>query len=309
VASIEPSAEFGPVRIYFGKHSGKYPDGNQVVVQGKDSRAVFDSPLVSHRIGDDFDQADLVIQGHIHEDHTAGLARLPSVPVYVHHLDLPAIRSWQECEAAFGYDANTWEAQKQYMLDKFDFVLRPDAIGFEDGDVWDLGGGVKVHALHMPGHTSGHCVLFVEPVGLAFLGDIELSGFGPYYGDHTSSLLETRRTLKHLPSIPAKIWVTSHHRGVYTDRAMMLNDLQEYEAKIDHRKQRILSLLRQGPRTLAELEACRVLWPAGFDAFWVAATERNTILRHLEELMASGDVLAGNAGVYCLSRTVPGGAT
>ncbi len=74
---MTPNAEFGPVRIYFGHQAGKYPDGNQVIVQGSDSRAVFDSPLVSHRIGDDFDQADLVIQGHIHEDHTAGLVRLP----------------------------------------------------------------------------------------------------------------------------------------------------------------------------------------------------------------------------------------
>ena len=302
MASMQPSAEFGPVRIYFGKQSGKYPDGNQVVVQGSDSRAVFDSPLVSCRIGDDFDQADLVIQGHVHEDHTAGLARLPSVPVYVHYLDLPAIRTWKECEAAFGYDEKTWKAQKQYMEEKFDFVLRPDAIGFEDEALWDLGGGINVRAIHMPGHTSGHCVLLVEPVGLAFLGDIELSGFGPYYGDQTSSLGETRRTLKHLSGIPANIWVTSHHRGIYTDREMMLHDLQAYAAKIDLRSQRILSLLHHAPRTLEQLETCRVLWPAGFDAFWVAATERNTILQHLDELIAAGDVAVGESGVYYLPR-------
>jgi len=301
VTTIEPSAEFGPVRIYFGNQSGKYPDGNQVVVQGSDSRAVFDSPLVSRRIGDDFDQADLVIQGHIHEDHTAGLARLPSVPVYVHHGDLPAIRSWRECEVAFGYDQKTWQAQKHYMLDKFGFVLRPDAIAFGDGAVWDLGGGVKVHAIHAPGHTSGHCVLLVEPVGLAFLGDIELSGFGPYYGDLTSSLTETRRTLKRLPSIAASIWVTSHHKGVYTDRAMMLRDLAAYENRIDLREQRILNLLQHGRQSLEDLAASRVLWPEAFDAFWVEATERNTIARHLEELGAGGIVIADGEGSFRLN--------
>jgi len=298
---MTPSAEFGPVRIYMGRQSGKYPDGNQVIVQGSDSRAVFDSPLVSNRIGDDFDRADLVIQGHIHEDHTAGLARLPHTPVYVHHGDLPAIRSWRECEAAFGYDRNTWKAQKQYMLDKFDFVLRPDAIGYEDGAVWDLGGGVKVLALHMPGHTSGHCVLLVEPVGLAFLGDIELSGFGPYYGDRTSSLLEMRRTLKRLPSIPAGIWVTSHHRGVYTDRARMMQDLEAYESKIGLREQRILELLRESRRSLEQLAGCRVLWPPGLDMFWVEATERNTISMHLEELVARGIVLEHDDASYSLA--------
>lgn len=298
---MTPSAEFGPVRIYLGDRSGKYPDGNQVIVQGSDSRAVFDSPLVSQRIGDDFDRSDLVIQGHIHEDHTAGLARLPNTPVYVHNADLPAIQSWERCEAAFGYDAQTWQAQKQYMLEKFSFVLRPDAIGFEDNAVWDLGGGVTIRALHMPGHTAGHCVLLVEPVGLAFLGDIELSGFGPYYGDRTSSLAETRRTLKRLPSIPAAIWVSSHHKGIYTDRASLLQDLQAFEDKIDQREQQILSLLGDGPRTLEDLLARGVLWPEGFAAFWVKATERYTISRHLDELIDTARVTLTGDGIYSLA--------
>ena len=299
--NMTPSAEFGPVRVYAGARSGKYPDGNQVIVHGSDSRAVFDSPLVSRRIGQDFDRADLVIQGHVHEDHTAGLARLPDIPVYVHEADLPAIRSWPECEAAFGYDDRTWRAQKRYMLEKFDFVLRPDAIGFHDDATWDLGGGVVVRAIHLPGHTSGHCGLLVEPVGVLFLGDIELSGFGPYYGDRTSSLVETRRTLKLLPSIPAEVWVTSHHRGVYTDRTRMLRDLHAFEHKIDLREQRILDLLREGRRTLQDLADCRVLWPRGFEAFWVNATERNTISYHLEELIGSGEVRAEPDGTFCLA--------
>ena len=40
---------------------------------------------------------------------------------------------------------------------------------------------------HMPGHTAGHTVLLVEPEGVAFIGDIDLTGFGPYYGDACSS--------------------------------------------------------------------------------------------------------------------------
>ena len=297
---MTPSVDFGSARIYFGRNQGKYPDGNQVIVQGTDSRAVFDSPLVSRRIGDDFDQADLVIQGHIHEDHTAGLVHLPQTPVYVHHADLPAIQSWEGIEAAYGYDERTWQAQKKYMLGKFKFVVRPDAVGYDDNAVWDLGGGVKVRALHMPGHTAGHCVLLVEPVGLAFLGDIELSGFGPYYGDHSSSLAETRRTLKRLPSIPAKLWLSSHHRGLYTDRALFLHDLRAFESKIEKRERRILSLLSDRPRSLEDLLARGVLWPLGFDAFWVKATERHTISRHLDELIANGTVTVNEDRIYFL---------
>lgn len=33
----------------------------------------------------------------------------------------------------------------------------------------------------MLGHTAGHSALLVAPKGVAFIGDIDLSGFGPYY--------------------------------------------------------------------------------------------------------------------------------
>ena len=298
---MTPSAEFGPVRIYLGADGGRYPDGNQVIVQGSDSRAVFDSPLVSRRIGDDFDRADLVIQGHIHEDHTAGLAQLPGTPIFVHNRDLPAIQSWAGIRAAYGYEEETWQVQKSYMLGNFDFVLRPDATGYDDEAEWDLGGGVKVRAVHMPGHTAGHCVLLVEPVGLAFLGDIELSKFGPYYGDQSSSLAETRRTLKRLPSIPADVWVTSHQKGVYTDRASLLQDLRAFESVLERREQRILALLNDRPRTLQELVDCRVLYPPGFNAFWVDTTERFTISRHLDELVGSGSINVDKDRIYHLA--------
>jgi glyoxylase-like metal-dependent hydrolase (beta-lactamase superfamily II) len=87
--SIE-QAQFGPVTVCFGEKHGKYPDGNQLIVTGRDTRAVFDSPKVANHIGPLFDDADVVIMGHVHEDHMAGLHRLPGVPVHVHEADLEA---------------------------------------------------------------------------------------------------------------------------------------------------------------------------------------------------------------------------
>jgi hypothetical protein len=46
-----PRADFGRVTVFFGDKNGKYPDGNQVVVRGTDTRVVFDSPPVANRIG------------------------------------------------------------------------------------------------------------------------------------------------------------------------------------------------------------------------------------------------------------------
>ena len=62
----------GAVEVYLGEKSGKYPDGNQVVVRGGDTLVAFDTPLVANRLGRELLDADLVLLGHVHEDHVRG---------------------------------------------------------------------------------------------------------------------------------------------------------------------------------------------------------------------------------------------
>lgn len=284
-----PFAEFGPVTVYFGEKTGKYPDGNQVIVRGRDATAAFDTPRVANRIGAAFDAVDLVILGHVHEDHMAGLHRVPKAPVHVHEADLAAAQSWAGLSRHYGYSAPVLAALKTKIEAEFNYQPRPDAIGYRDGAVWDLG-GVRVRAVHMPGHTAGHCVLLVEPHGIAFIGDIDLSGFGPYYGDASSDLGQFRRSLARLAELPASTWITSHHRGVVTERAAFTSALQAFAGRLDEREARLLDMLSAAPRTLDELVRERLLYPPGHQDLWVDFAEARTIGQHLQELMQAGRV-------------------
>ncbi|MCC5812886.1 MAG: MBL fold metallo-hydrolase [Ectothiorhodospiraceae bacterium] len=292
--------DFGRVSVFFGEKSGKYPDGNQVLIRGSDTRAAFDTPIVSNHIGAEFDVTEVVVLGHVHEDHMAGLHRLPDAEVYAPEADVKAARSWEGLAAHFGWKSEERIAQSLEAFRRdFFYKPRPDAKGYQDGMTWDFG-QVTVRAIHMPGHTAGHTVLLVEPEGVAFIGDIDLSGFGPYYGDACSNLADFRRSLARLPDIPAKVWVTSHHRGVYTDREHFLNDLAAFAAKIDEREQRLLALLGDSPKTLDQLVEHRLLYPPGFDAAWVTDAETRTISQHLSELLADGRVTMDDSGFYRL---------
>jgi hypothetical protein len=66
---------------------------------------------------------------------------------------------------------------------------------------------------------------------VAFIGDIDLTGFGPYYGDATSSLAAFRKSLREVAELDARIWVTSHHRAVITERSKFLADLAGFAAR------------------------------------------------------------------------------
>ena len=291
-------ADFGRVSVFFGDKNGKYPDGNQVIVRGSDTRAAFDTPLVSNHIGPEFDAAELVVMGHVHEDHMAGLHRLPGAAVHVHEADLAAARNWEGLAAHYGSNPARLPDMLAKFQAKFFYAPRPDAVGYVDGATWEVGGS-RIRAIHMPGHTVGHTVLLVEPEGVAFIGDIDLSSFGPYYGDACSDLGAFRRSLARLPEVPAKVWVTSHHRGVYTDAEKFHSDLAAYAAKLDAREQRLLDMLKDGPRTLASLAEERLLYPKDYQELWVADAERRTIGMHLAELVAAGRVREDD-GAYAL---------
>jgi glyoxylase-like metal-dependent hydrolase (beta-lactamase superfamily II) len=187
------------------------------------------------------------------------------------------------------------------MLERdFSYRPRPDASGYVNGASWDLGRGVRIRAHHMPGHTAGHCVLVVESEGLAFIGDIDLSSFGPYYGDATSSLAQFRRTLAAVADIEARVWVTSHHKGVLTDRATFLSELRRFASRIEERSDKLCAMLSNGPRTLEELVQQRLMYPPHADAPYVECAERNTIRAHLQELLTQGRVREVEPSRYAL---------
>ena len=295
-----PVFERGRVSVYFGEKSGKYPDGNQVVVRGSDAKAAFDTPLIARQLEAELDGVDLVILGHAHEDHLAGLDRLMRARVHAPEGDLAAVRSWDGLARHYGYRPEALKEMKLKVERDFHWVPRPDAAGYADGASWDLGGS-HVRAFHMPGHTTGHTVLLVEPEGIAFIGDIDLSTFGPYYGDATSSLAAFRSTLRAVADVPASVWVTSHHKGVITDRATFLSLLAAYAEKLELREQAIAQAVGHGVCTVDALVEHRFTYPRGYQDVFIEDAERRTIVQHLESLIERGRV-AQDAGRHRLLR-------
>lgn len=290
---------FGPVSVYLGLQNGKYPDANQMIVNGSQMQVAVDASRSTDLIADHFDRSDLIVLSHMHEDHVAGLPRLPDVPVEIHPRDLAALQSWEGLCAQSGYPPEVAAALRPEFERDFSYAPRPAARAYPEGAVWDLG-GVTLRAFETPGHTPGHCSLLVEEAELFFLGDIDLSGFGPYYGDERSSIAEFRASIARLPAIPAKVWVTGHHKGIYTDRASFLRDLAAYDRRIDRRDEQLLGYLAEGPQSLDALVARRLFYPKSYEALWAEAVERRVIRRHLDGLRATARVAEEDGLFYAL---------
>ena len=59
-------------------------------------------------------------------------------------------------------------------------------------------------------------------------------------------------------------------------------------------------MLAPQPRSLAELVACRLMYPPDYEELWVDDAERRSITQHLDELVADGRVLAEPDGMFRL---------
>lgn len=284
-----PDLTFGRVRVVIGTQNGKYPHGNSLWIEGEDTTAVVDPSLAVHERSAEFrDRADLVLLSHVHEDHVAGLGAFPAARVCAHTEDLVGMQSLDGLMQIYGVSGETAAAMQTFVTESFHYASRPDAEGFTDGAIFDLG-GCSVRVIHAPGHTRGHSLLLIEPEGVLFLGDIELSSFGPYYGDAWSDLADFERSIDLVRRIDAKIWVSFHHVGVLTERTAFLERLDRFAARIGEREAAMHAYLSE-PRSLDEMVAHRFLYPAHVTLPFVDAVERRTLEQHLARLQTAGRV-------------------
>lgn len=291
----EGDRQIGSVTVLIGNQNGKYPYGNSLWIRGRSATAVVDPSLAVFERAGELGRADLIVQSHVHEDHIAGVCRFPEAEVYAHHEDAPGLRSFAGLVAIYGTDAITPETGDA-LVSQFHYTERPDVKGYEDGAVFDLG-GTRIRAIHTPGHTRGHCVLLVEPEGILFLGDIDLSGFGPYYGDAWSNLADFERSLDRVRDVEARFWVSFHHVGLIDDRVTFDAKLDRFAGKIQDRELAMLEFLRE-PHTRADMVAHRFIYPAHADAPWVEAAEKRSIQQHLERLCTRGQIQRSDGGTY-----------
>lgn len=278
----------GSVTVLFGRHAGKYPDGNSLLVEGAEEALLIDPSLSVIPRREALPPIARILNSHSHEDHIAANYLFREVPWHVHELDRANLHSLDNMMAMYGYPGEVDGAFRQILVEQFHFMPRPDAVGFADGDVFDLG-RCRVRVIHTPGHTRGHCAFHIEPDDVLYLGDIDLSSFGPYYGDAWSCLEDFERTLRQVRELPARWYATFHHIGVLEGRAAFVERLDRFANVIQTREQRLLAFLNE-PRTLDEIARHRFIYRLQDAVSFIEAVERRSMAQHLELLARAGRV-------------------
>ncbi len=282
--------QYEAVTVLYGPDGGRYPDGNSFLVRGPEETVLIDPALGMIDRQDALPAVDRVLNSHCHEDHYAGNYLFPDAPWHCHEADIVGFRSLEDMLEIYGYGAEIETEWRTRLVEKYHYTPRDDVVPFSDGAVFELGGPHRVRALHAPGHTRGQCFFWIEPQDMLYLADVDLSSFGPYYGDAWSDLEDFEATLDFLATLRPRTWATFHHIGVLEDHAAFVARFERFRSMIGDRERRLLAYLREGPRSLDEIAAHRFVYRPGDDVLFADSVERRSMALHLERLCGDGSV-------------------
>jgi hydroxyacylglutathione hydrolase len=290
---------FGSVRFIPGENNGKYPYCHSLYVEG--AGILIDPASDRERLERLREEEGVraVWLSHWHEDHLMHLDLFDDVPLWICEDDAPPLAdietflNWYDME-----DPEYREHWRTVLAAQFHLRPRKPTGFLKGGDRIDLG-SVTVEVIHTPGHTPGHLAFFFEEPQAVFLGDYDLTRFGPWYGDRYSSIQGTVDSVRTLRQREARVWLTGHETGVFQESPDDLWD--PYLAVIWERERKLLDLLRE-PRTMEEVVNAWIVYgrprePMAFFEFG----ERAIMGKHLQVLETEGHVTRED-GRYVLVR-------
>jgi glyoxylase-like metal-dependent hydrolase (beta-lactamase superfamily II) len=289
--------DFGPIEFIPGKNFGRYPFCHSVYVQA-DIKVIVDPGSDRDHLRDVASKKgiDCVWLSHAHEDHFKDLDLFMDCALWAPQKGARSLESLDDLFDAYGMESGERQIFVEPMLRDFHYKPRCVERYFFHEETIDLG-GVTVQVIPTPGHTAGHCSFLFPEQGVLFLGDYDLTPFGPYYGDVDSDIDETIASVNKLRSLPARVWLASHETGVFeTDPGQLwdryLNIIEEREAKL-------LEFLKPSPTMPQIVDACIIYGKKREPTWFFEFGERMLMGKHLERLIKQGRVALNN-GSYQL---------
>ncbi len=258
---MEDSAKIENITIFWGKHKGPLIYSNTFVVEAGNTPIIIDPGGESDELKKLSDKKNFIVNTHFHGDHRRMNYLFTRSEFFAPELDAPMIESHEEFINAVGITDKELREQWLYVVKTIYNITEHKIAGtFRDREyVIDKSYGIKTIAL--PGHTRGHSGFYFESASLALITDIDLTPFGPWYGNEISDIDTFLESIEKVKHIQAKYFITSHSNSIYT-KEELLPLLDKFASHIKRREKALTELIKSNSAlSLDELATYGIIYP------------------------------------------------
>jgi len=273
------------------ENKGRYPYANSLYIEGEENLLIDTGagPVLEELAG----RTRRVVLSHYHRDHLTSNKLFKGASFSIHKADATAVESLEGFYRLSGLSQVEIEAFLE-IVKQVDFSPTRIDCYFEDGDYFDLG-RLKMKVIHLPGHTPGHCGFLIEKYNLVYAADVDLTRFGPWYGNPSSDLDQFRSSIRRLRDLKPELLITGHSLPVTKN---IDQKLAAYEAVLDRHDDAIVKALKKEPATLKQLTDKKIIYRRHHGQEVLRFFEQTMIQKHLESLFNREIIAKTKDGLY-----------
>jgi glyoxylase-like metal-dependent hydrolase (beta-lactamase superfamily II) len=287
----------GNLSVLHGDNWGKFPLVNSLFLDGA-VRVVID-PGSNVEFFEEIlrdGPVQVLLNTHYHGDHTRHNRLFSDSALHVPEPDAPVYHSLDNLAAYIGRkgrdDEESW---RQMAVEERGYKPRKVDVAYRDGEVYCID-DTTIEIVHTPGHTPGHSCLLFREISAIFLADIDLTRFGPWYGNAASDVDLFLASIERVKNIDVDWYIPAHGPVIPKDR--IEGRFEAFSRVVGRREERILELLRKS-RTVPEIVASHPIYRKQLlpkDVF--DFMEEMMVVNHLRRLLRLRRVDALEEGRY-----------
>ncbi|MBY8996147.1 MAG: MBL fold metallo-hydrolase [Candidatus Thorarchaeota archaeon] len=258
------------VHLVRGKNEARFPEANTLIIDdeiltlvdaGSHPEQVFST---LRDLGHKPEDLDRIVLTHFHADHkgyTSHFRRISNCEVLCHPLARDAVESFETMMKTIGIVSPETKEQWLSLLRSRLPHVQDDYIvdgTFRDDRPIDCG-EVQLTPIHSPGHTHDHTCFGINGLEKILLVDIDLTDFGPWYGNIVSDLEDFRKSIERIIDLQPPMGISSHLLDPVTEG--LDEQLRSYLAFFDKRDEEILHHIGEGVDTVKQLAQVPIIYP------------------------------------------------
>ena len=294
------------VHLVRGGNRARFPEANCLLVDETPLTLVDAGTNMEHisrtlsDLGHSFTDVEQIILTHFHIDHkghAAEIQKISNCEIICHPLAKKGVETIGGIVEVYGIKEHRfYEPWREYVESIMPYVFSEYEVTgtFKDKEPIIVG-DTQLIPIHTPGHTHDHTIIGINNFETLLLVDIDLTQFGPWYGNVVSNLSDFRESMSKVIALEPKIGISSHLLDPVEDG--LIEKLQKFSAVFDIREEKIIKSVCEGLTTLDDLANAPTIYPRlPFVPYIIF--EEYMLLKHIEDMTERGIIEYNDETIY-----------